>query len=140
MTGDFTMEQSGDHDGKKRVEYEANNYSPLNASIDNLIKRNQDSTHIKFLLRFWHYGRAFSLFFIGTSVGILILTIAYYVFTRSAHSTIDFFSGSKPAVPEKIIVRVPDETKSRVVERTVIIEKPIYTPIRIPVKTGVLSN
>ena len=140
MTGDFTMEQNGDNNGKKKVEYTTNNYSTLNASINNLIKRYQDSTYTKSLLRFWHFGRAFSLFFIGTAVGILILAIAYYVYTRSLHSTTDFYSGSKSEVPEKIIVRVPDETKSRIIERTVIIEKPIYTPIRIPIKTGVVSN
>ena len=77
--GDFNVEPNGDKNGPKRVAFETNNYSPLNASIDNLIKRYQDSTYLKFLLRFWHYGRAFSLFFIGLAVGILILAIAYYV-------------------------------------------------------------
>jgi S1-C subfamily serine protease len=140
MTGDFTMEQNGDNKIEKKIEYVTNNYSPLNASIDNLVKRNQDSTYTKSLLRFWYYGRAFSLFFIGTAVGILILTVAYYVYTRSSHATNNIFSGPTSAVSEKIIVRVPDETKSRVIERTVIVEKPIYTPIRIPVKSGVVSN
>jgi S1-C subfamily serine protease len=140
MMGDFNVEPNGDKNGPKRVAFETNNYSPLNASIDNLIKRHQDSTYLKFLLRFWHYGRAFSLFFIGLAVGILILAIAYYVYSRSFNSSGGVFSSSISTVQEKIIVRIPDENKSRVIERPVIIEKPIYTPIRIPVKTGVVSN
>ena len=79
MTDDNGVKPDGGKNREKRVEYETNNYSPINASIDNLIKRYQDSTYLKSLMRFWHYGRVFSLFFIGMAIGILILAIAYYV-------------------------------------------------------------
>lgn len=140
MTGDNNVEPDGKKNGTKRIDYETNNYAPLNVSIDNLIKRYVESTYIKFLVRFWHYGRAYCLFFIGTALGILILAIAYFIFARASNSNISIFSNLGSGVPEKIIVRVPDETKSRIIERPIIIEKPIYTPIRIPVKTGVVSN
>ena len=140
MNGNEEVEKSYESEAEKRLDYETNNYAPINAGVENLIRRYQDSTYMKFIMRFWQYARAFSLFFIGVAVGILILTIAYYIYSQSTPSGSGFLASSKQSEPEKIIVRVPDETKSKIIERPVIIEKPIYTPIRIPVKTGVVSN
>jgi len=131
---DELSEVSGRH-----YRYTTNNYEPLNSGIENLTDRYKNSTYLNSIEKFWIFSRAFTLFFCGLAVGILILAVAYYIYSRSSWYLNDSV-GEYVKRAEKIIVTIPDEKKSKVIEKTIIIEKPVFTPIKIPIKSGAVSN
>jgi len=114
--------------------YTTNDFSILNTYADGLIER--DGIYSKYrkaeLFRTHITIAAIALISIVLIVLLGIIILKFYAGSISI--------GSSAQTTEIEYVLVPDPNVSEVIEKLVIVEKPIYIPIEIPTQAGVVTN
>lgn len=130
------------------TKYVSNDFSILNQYADGLIARDRSYSLYRngevWLLR----AKIFVLVCLGLLILGFLATLIFEksVFKNSEHSvsingdTQSLPSTAKNSDVEVRIVKVPDPSLSRVIEKQVIVEVPKYVPVEIPSSVGLVNN
>ncbi len=117
-----------------KIEVVVNDYSALNKGVEEVARRSTLATRL-LSAQVW-LERVKVLFWAALILGLLITLIGVAIFI--ARGDLDLSWGKTKETIRYI--KVPDPNLSRVVEKTVIVEKPIITPINLPKEIGVQNR
>lgn len=119
----------------EKIEVVVNDYSALNRGVHDAAQRTTLATRL--LSARVLQERAKSVFWIALIIGFLFVLIGIAFFIARGNLDLSW-GGSKETIR---YIKVPDPNLSRVIEKTVIVEKPVLTPVPIDEKnTGVETS
>ena len=111
--------------------FEVNDYSALNRGVNEVSARASIATRLLHVKLFIEQARAFFLWALVLGLLLVLMGIAIFIGRGNLDMT---FGGTT----EKIrYIKVPDPEKSQVIEKTIIVEKPVIRPINTPETSGV---
>jgi S1-C subfamily serine protease len=109
-------------------------YRALNRGVDEVANRSTLASRLLSAQIFLEQAKGWLLFALVIGLLAILIGIGIYI----ARGKLDI---SHDSARETIkYIKVPDESKSQIVERTIVVEKPVYKPINIPNKTGVTTT
>jgi len=130
------MENDDQNKGRAgNLGYTVNNFFALNSYAEKLVDRFKIINAINRSRLHKNYAVIFSIIIIAIAIAAVIFAIAFR-----------YFSGDTilpQAHIEKAVIQyipVPDPEKSQVIEIPVVVEKPVFIPVEIPIKEGVVSD
>ena len=124
-----------DKEPKDDFEYVVSDFHALNAYVDGIVERDGIYSKSKRADLYRQYAIVGSIVAISAAIVILLLLIGYKLYYGKS-----IFSSNKSQDTIVEYVRVPDPGKSQVIEKPIIIEKPIFIPVEIPSKKGVVTD
>ena len=119
---------------KPDKEVVTNDYRALNKGVEEVANRSTLSTKLLSAKIFLTQTKGW--FFAALVIGILAILIGIGVFIARGKLEI-LHDGGKEIIK---YIKVPDATKSRVIEKTIVIKKPIYKYPNVPKKSGVMTS
>lgn len=117
-----------------KIEVVVNDYSSLNRGVNEVAKRATLATRL-LAAQVW-LEKVKVLFWAGLVLGILFILLGIAIFIGRGDLDLSW-GGTKETIR---YIKVPDPKISQVIEKTIIVEKPVITPINIPEKTGVSTS
>lgn len=117
-----------------KVEVIVNDYSALNRGVNEVAERATLAT--RFLAAQVWLEKLKVLFWAALIVGFLLILIGIAIFI--ARGNLDLSWGKAKETIRYI--KVPDPSVSQVIEKTVVVEKPVVIPINIPEQAGVSTR
>jgi S1-C subfamily serine protease len=130
------MANNDQNEGRARnLGYTVNNFFALNSYVEKLVDRFKILNAINRSRLHKNYAIIFSIIIIAIAVAAVIFAIAFRYFSGDS-----IFSKT---LGEKTIIQyipVPDPEKSQVIEKPIVVEKPVFIPVEIPIKEGVVSD
>jgi len=109
-------------------------YRALNRGVDEVANRSTLASRLLSAQIFLEQAKGWFIFALVIGVLAILIGIGIYI----ARGSLDI---SHDSARETIkYIKVPDASKSQVIERTIVVEKPVYKPINLPNKTGVATS
>jgi len=117
-----------------KIEVVVNDYSALNRGVNEVAERATLATRL-LAAQVW-LEKVKVLFWAALVLGLLLILVGIAIFI--ARGDLDLsWGGTKETIR---YIKVPDPKLSQVIEKTVIVEKPVITHVAVQEKTGVTSN
>ena len=118
-------------DERKHTEFISHNYDAVNQGVIEVARRATIFSDWLRLRVFAERIKLISILLIVIGFFLILLAIAFYIgrgYLSIKHET----GGTKIEY-----IKVPDPEKSRIIEKTVVVEKPVYIPAEVPEEDGV---
>lgn len=117
-----------------RIEVVVNDYTALNRGVNEVAERATLATRL-LAAQVW-LEKVKVLLWAALAFGIFLILLGIAIFI--ARGDLDLsWGGTKETIR---YIKVPDPTKSQVIEKTIIVEKPVITPVNIPDEAGVSTR
>jgi S1-C subfamily serine protease len=116
-------------------EYITHDYSIINKHIDEVYLRNKELTNYEHAKSNFEHFKNTIFLILGIGFFLILLSIAYKIFVYPLRE-----DNQVEREVEKVFIKTPDPLISKIIEKSIIVEKPVVIPIEIPVKDNVVTN
>jgi S1-C subfamily serine protease len=124
-----------EYHNKAPIEYPVRNYEAVNSYVDEVVERDRELTRLKQARVNYLRAKNFAIVLVSIGILLLLLGLAYKIFSSTKGVA------SAPWTSSRIeYIKVPDPGVSEVIEKPIYIEKPVFIPVEIPTKEGVVTN
>lgn len=120
---------------KKGYEYFSHDYSAVNRHVDEVFRREHEHTRVKNALSSREYIKNFLIAATGVVIVAILAVAGYKLFLYKFTPVLE-----NEKHKEDRIIKVPDASISKVIEKPIIVEKPVVVPIEIPSEESTVTN